>query len=254
MRMVLVGGDLHTEMVKQAGTLKDFKSRQSLGMTPTESSLEFGHVYRKRDQTMHVFLGRVKVPNNERPLFAFAALPTAPSDYATFPELDDLARHEGSHYDHMREERAVAQKWATMTWLERCQWDWYDKSEYLCRQYEDQVPPGYYHHPVDIVLMSSPKMEAEVTEDCAELARQLRENRDAKHKYVNGHGDDLAEVRFMTLHNGGMERDWHVPRNNNWYRLSQMEQQRRERDFKKNVQEECTEARREYQSELRWAS
>lgn len=252
MRMVLVGGDLHTEMAKQGDELKDFKNRQALGMTPTESTLAFGHVYRKRDQSFHVFLGRVKVPGNERALFAFAALPTPPCDHGD--EVLDVDRYSGEHGAHLREEREVHRKWAAMTWLERCQWDWYDRNDYLHRQYPG-VPPDYYNHPVDIVLMSSPKFEAEVTEDCTDLARQLRANDGAKHKYVNGKGEDLSEERFK-LTNGGHERQWMHPRIHgydfSWYRLSYEEQEKREREYKAKVMADVIATRQQFQKEMVW--
>lgn len=199
MRMVLVGGDLHKEMVAQLEDLKDFKRKQASGQTPTEGTLKFGFIYRKRDQSLHVFLGRVKAPGNDKVLFAFARLPESPSAWDDV-DLDDLDRFNGEHGNHMREERDTAKKWDTMTWAERCQWDWYDRNAYLHRQYKDHVEPGYYDHPADIVLMSSPKFKEELVEAATGVAIELRENAEAKHKYVNGKCYDLVTERWRMEH------------------------------------------------------
>lgn len=257
MRMVLVGGDLHKEMVAQAESLKEFQRKQASGAAPTEGSLKFGCVYRKRDGSHHVFLGKVRQPGAEKASFAFVKLPEKPTTYDDM-DLDNLPHHDSEHVKHMREERAIAQKWDTMTWQERCQWEWHDSHDWLQRTYKD-CEPGYYHHPEDIVLMASPKFEEELTEMAMDLARELRENAKAKHKYVNGKGDDLSELRWQKESNGDQERDWHYGYrgggfgfNNDWYRLSHEERQRREREHHAKVLVECLAARAQYQRDLRW--
>lgn len=204
MRMVLVGGDLHKKMVEQAASLKDHQRKQAAGLTPTEGTLQFGHIYRKRDKSLHVFVGRVKTSPEAKTLFAFVQLPTPPHDFG-----DDMDFGDDSHGAHMRAEREVARAWETMSWEERCKWAWYDTNFWTYTQYRDGVPEGYYDHPGDIVLLTSPKFEAEVTDmgDATELAKKLFDNAESKHKYVNGKGDDLAEAEFV-LSNNNHPREW----------------------------------------------
>ena len=256
MRMVLVGGDLHKEMVAQAESLKNFKRDQVAGLTPTEGSLQFGHIYRKRDQSLHLFLGRAKVPGNDKALFAFVKLPSSPPLHEDLTTYDDLGETYSEHAKHQREEHAIAQKWSTMTWEERCQWEWHDSHDWLQRQYKD-VEPGYYHYPEDITLMSSPKFEAEDGEDQA-FATQLRENAGTKHKYVNGKGDNLAEERFKAA-NGGQERQWNYGYSRgagytqDWYRISDEERRkRRETETRKAAQAAYIVYRTGFQREISW--
>lgn len=255
MRMVLVGGDLHKEMTTQAESLKNFKRDQVAGRTPTEGTLQFGHIYRKRDQSIHVFLGRVKVPGNDKVLFAFMKLPTKPNDHEDNDRVDD-ALEEDHWAQHARQERAIAQKWDTMSWHERCQWEWHDSHDWLQSQYKD-CEPGYYHHPEDITLMSSPKFEGEESGDAMLLAEELVINAGAKHKYVNGKGDDLAEERFAAA-NGGQERQWNYGYsrtggyNQDWYRQSDEERKRREAETRKTAQTAYIAYRTGFMKEMTW--
>lgn len=253
MRMVLVGGDLHKEMVEQAEALKESNRRHASGAAPTEGTLKFGCIYRKRDGSHHVFLGRVKQPGAEKASFAFLKLPEAPTVY----EDESVYDRDDEWSKHAREERAIAQKWDQMTWLERCQWDWHDSKDYLQRQYKD-CEPGYYHHPEDIVLMASPKFEEELVEMAVDLARRVRENATSKHKYVNGKGDDLAEERWKRDHNGGEERQWNYGYrrghgyDNSWYTIGDAERKRRDNEARASAQKGYTETRQQFQRELVW--
>lgn len=258
-RMVLVNGDLHTEMIKQAKELKEFKHRQASGQTPTEGSLQAGRVYRKRDQSLHLFLGRVKAPGAEKASFAFVSLPSSPplhEDPRDLEYFDNMCGY-SEHAKHRREERAIAQRWDTMTWAERCQWEWHDNREWLQRQYKDQVEPGYYHRPGDIVLMSSPKFEEEVNAHAPEFAWSLRVNSGCEHKYVNGKGDDLAEEHFKAA-NGGEERQWHYGYrpgrgyDHFWYGLSDPERKKHEKAHRDQVTVEFMKTREGYRSALKW--
>lgn len=259
MRMVLVGGDLHREMTAQAEALKESNRRRASGAAPTEGTLKFGCIYRKRDGSLHVFLGKVRQPGADKASFAFLKLPQSPPLHEDVTRYDDLGEQYSEHAKHQREEHAIAQKWDRMTWQERCQWEWHDSHDWLQRQYKD-VEPGYYHHPEDIVLMSSPKFEEELVEMAQDLARQVRENAGAKHKYVNGKGDDLAEERWKRDHNGGEERQWNYGYrrgygyDQEWYRIGDEERKRRERAARASAQKAYVEARLVFQKELRWES
>lgn len=197
-RMVLVGGELHTEMVKQAETLRDFKRMQASGSLPTENTFKFGHVYRKRDGSRHAFLGRVKVPGNDKVLSAFVVMPEKPEkddDYYTDNAGDERLKQ------FYRIQKSVIAKWDDMTWEERCQWEWQD-SEWLL-QTDGELHPVFEN----IVLMSSPKFEAEDASSALNTwAKQLRTNAGSNHKYVNGYGDDLAESWWLHTFNNGQPR------------------------------------------------
>lgn len=254
MRMVLVGGDLHKEMTARAEVLKESNRKRASGVAPSEGTLKFGCIYRKRDGSLHAFLGKVKQPDVEKHSYAFVKLPERPSDYNDI-ELDDLERFNSEHCNHMREERDIAKKWEQMTWQERCQWDWYDRNAYLYRQYKD-VEPGYYDHPEEIVLMTSPKFEEELVETAHDIAVQLRENAGAKHKYVNGIGVDLAEERWKRDHNDGENRQWNYDYRCDfkWFHIDSKERKRREKEARESAQKSYTATRLAYQKELQWES
>ena len=107
MRMVLVGGDLHKEMVAQLESLKNFKRDQALGRTPTEGTLKFGCIYRKRDGSHHVFLGKVKAPGAEKASFAFLKLPESPPLHEDLTTYDDLGEQYSEHAKHQRDASAT---------------------------------------------------------------------------------------------------------------------------------------------------
>jgi hypothetical protein len=252
MRMVLVGGNIHKEMVEATEALNDFSHKQASGQAPTESSLQFGHIYQKRDKSLHLFLGRVKVPGSTKASFAFVKLPTSPPIYDHI-RTDDLDRYDGIHGEHMREERAIAQRWESMTWQERCQWDWFASNEYLYRQYKD-VTPGYYDRPAKIVLMSSPKFEVEASGPEFGLAEQLKVNIASKHKYVDGNDNDLAEIRWQKDHNNGQPREWncngfHDPE---WFAMNEFKRQKRVNEVYERARKEYASCQAQFQKELVW--
>lgn len=197
MRMVLVGGDLHKEMVSQLENLKDFKRKQASGQTPTEGSFKFGCIYRKHDQSLHLFLGRVKVPGAKKVNFAFVKLPM-PSTIDYSSKLNDPNSTE-TWIEYARAQQAIVKRWDTMTWQERCQWNWYDQHDYM--QILSKEPEfGFFHRSENITLMASPKFEEELAGMELELAEQLKANVMYKHMYVNNKGIDLAIAYNRQVH------------------------------------------------------
>ena len=147
----------------------------------------------------------MNLPGSSKTLFAFAELPTIPRYYDNEPVLTgDAPFDKGQWARH-----DVAKKWDTMTWVERCEWEWYGSSKWLYEKYLE-VEAGYYDHPVDIVLMASPKFELDVGSDAQDVATALLKNVGGVHKYVNGNGNDLTEVAYEA-ENGNIRRrahDW----------------------------------------------
>ncbi len=240
--LVLVGGDLHKDMIEGAQAKKAFEAAADAGLHPTEATLQAGHIYQKKDKTLHLFLGRVRRASISKVFFAFLELPTKPYDWTSL-DLDAFPRD--YVYNRYREEAAVAKKWDSMSWAERCQWSWYDSKKIMQQQYPEAAP-GYYYQPGDIALMSSPKFEADVGVE-QELSERLKINEGAKHCYVNGHGDDLAEDEW--LKNGGSPREWEPRRLWGDRRLT-IEAERRAHYVK--VKEEYINARRKFQTGLEW--
>jgi hypothetical protein len=244
-RLVLVGGELHTTMVKGAAELEAFKAAQASGELPTESTLRFGTIYRKRDKTLHLFLGRVRWPGAPKDQYAFVQLPEPAHDWSHL-DLEGVDKWKF----HYREETDVSKRWNTMSWTERCHWEWYDKHAHLFREYPE-VAPGYYHHPANIVLMGSPKFEAADGQDL-DLARTLQNNEGSKHRYVNGHGDDLAEDAWEAAVGHARELNPRRQHSNRFYDLSVEKQQKVERDFHIKITQEVLANRKTYQDRMVW--
>jgi len=171
MRLVLVGGELHKSMMAGLQEKKDFDLAASSGMHPTEATLQPGHIYRKKDKTLHLFIGRVKRSDVTKSFFAFVQMPEAPRNW---DDVDLDAHYYGNCREEWKAEREIAKKWDSMSWVDRCQWTWYDQREFTQKQYPTATP-GYYHCPGNIVLMSSPKFEADVGEE-VEFAERIRLN------------------------------------------------------------------------------
>lgn len=249
MRMVLVGGALHIEMVEQLKDLKDFKQRQALGQTPTEGSLQFGHVYRKRDQTLHLYLGKVKLPETKKASFAFLELPARPNRHDEL-DFDNCNPGYSQYIPCWRKEREIADTWDTMSVADRCEWDW--KLQYEGERFIGGGARDDYEYCEDIVLMASPKFEAEDSQVDVEFATTVRENANARLKYANSQSDDLAEDAFKAK-NGGINRNWYLERQSGaWYRLERSEQEKLELAYRAKVHREALVSRAQFQSELVW--
>lgn len=190
MRLVIVGGALHTEMAASRAELKNAVERRTQGLAPTESKLKVGHVYEKRDKTIHAFVGRVMAPAAKKPAYAFIQLPVKP--------LKVVSHNSGYDPDpawvkHNEWASSIVDKWDSMSWTERCQWDWFDQHKWYYER------PGVvpYDRSEDIVLMASPKFEFEVADNAQLLVENVRNNVEGRHAYVNGVRDDLSEIHSL---------------------------------------------------------
>lgn len=246
-RMTLVYGDSYNEMLAQDTERKRIEEARALKVTPTESTLQFGHIYQKRDKSLHMFLGKVKAPGANKLAFAFVKMPDRPPFHDNLEALDILGER-SEHTKHLHEEHAVAQKWDTMTWTERCDWWWYGNKEWLHRFYKDQVEPGYYYSLTFITLLSSPKLEEDVGEDVA-FAEVLRKNENAKHHYDNGYGDNLPEKLWEKEHNNGLRRDMTLHVNWNLPAVRRQEIQKQHNDKVKAAE---AQARADFRDRLQW--
>ncbi len=239
-RMVLVGGEMHSEMLRCTEALREAKQQRKSGVAPKQSTFVPGRVYRKRDQSLHVFVGKAKVPDSKKPLFAFVELPEAPDDHAG-EDLDGAEAAVFHYIEVARKEREVAKKWPSMSWLERCEWS--RQARY--------TETTYYE---DIVMLSSPKFDAETSDDCTELVEQFRLNAGSQHKYVDGFRQDLAENRYQKA-NGGQSRVWY-PRAGwddfSWWRRSESERQKITAEQHKKTMAEYIETRAQFQREITW--
>jgi hypothetical protein len=205
-RLVFVGGDLHHKMVENTEALKVQKKNVVL----MDRMLKFGHVYRKRDGFEYVFIGRVKIPGNDRTMTAMMQLPIKPQSYDHL-NLDDDCSYNKQTLVRLRREREVSKNWDTMTIDERCRWDWYDSRAHFYEFYQN-VKPGAYDKPGAITLSQSTKFEAEVDvehpEQYVALAETLLANEGGLHPYCNGYGIDIAEEHWRVNMNDGVARKW----------------------------------------------
>ena len=240
-RLVLVGGELHTSMVEGANDKKEFELAQKSGLTPTEGSLKAGHVYRKKDKSLHLFLGRVKRPGVDKTQFAFMSMP----DLDVKLE-DDYSSADEVYKKWKRKEHELHLKWSALTWRERCQWKWIDKWATL---YEERLQGNPYVSYPHIVFMASPKFEADVSEVEADFFEELKSNKDLNHSYQTSTSwRDLCEE--WKFGKGGRPYtspgyDWRTPRE---------EQERRHREFEEKQKRAYNETRTEYRDALIWVT
>jgi hypothetical protein len=238
-RLTLVGGELHKSMTKGAIDKKDFELAQAAGLTPTEATLQPRHIYRKRDQTLHVFLGKVKRPNCSKTCFAFMKLPTreAPTEPYEQPythgSITDAWR-----IDH-RKGYDTRANWKSMTWRERCTFDW-------VTQYSMYGGARNYENWESIVMMASPKFEADVGELDGEFFEELKANVRGKHAYRTSTGyNDLSEEWRL----GPGARRPHVSSD---YRLSHQEREEALRKGQRQQELDVLNTRKEYRDALKW--
>lgn len=118
-RLVLVGGEQHSEMEKQRdlidGTRAGSKSRGAI----TPSSLVVGHVYAKRSGDADIFLGACTIPTKPgKKVYAFLGNPMRPDFWPTAgcEHYHDewKARAELNNRHHT--------EWETMSWADRIDW------------------------------------------------------------------------------------------------------------------------------------
>lgn len=76
-RLTLVGGELHSQMVEESRKLAEAAAKRAAGESITPGKLQTGHVYRKTvygNDNFYVFVGRVTVLGAKKPLYAFVEL------------------------------------------------------------------------------------------------------------------------------------------------------------------------------------
>jgi len=181
-RLVLVGGALHASMIAGAAGRKASDGARRSGSAPTEGSLRPGHVYRKRDGSLHLFLGRVRLPDSDAIHFAFVQMPVAAA--RAEGELEELEAQgaDVAWLARQRKENEVYAQWDSMTWRQRCDHEWVERHMMRPR----------------VRFMSSPKFEEDVGAVEPDLLDDIRENRSLKHDYVRGAGHhDLIAEHFL---------------------------------------------------------
>lgn len=200
-RLVLVDGDLHSSMVAGANDKKTYEINQSAGLHPTESTLVPGHVYRKKDKSLHAFLGKLKRTGNDKVFYAFIEMPveTAPTEQddrdidenTGWGDADALHRWKSSQ----KYGREIRRKWETLTWRQKCKFAWDDRYNMFRAPNER----NYSLHE-NIMLMSTPKFEADVGELEADLFQEFRDNAKRDHGYVDGNKKSILDSEFKKAH------------------------------------------------------
>lgn len=249
LKMVLVGGTSHAAMLKNMEEMQKRDEAVKTGSALSPDKLQFGRIYAKKDKSIHVFLGKVKLVGAKSPSYATLELPTAPTYY----EESDIPHYGSEFIAEQRELKRVAQSWHNMTWEERTQYAWIDSMKRIYDKYKNSVPEGYYNRHPGIKLTSSPKFESEEGEAVA-IATRAKKNVDGVQPYFNGLGHDLAEDDWARAHNNGHRRDMYDNSRRSWTLLPESEQQRLKREFDFNVkkQAEVNAARIEFNNKITW--
>ena len=192
MHLVLVDGALHKTMAEGARARKESDRAKRAGEQPTVGTLVPGHVYRKKDDSIHVFLGKVKREDSGKILYAFMQMPNVgePQESTPIVETDSV-------WEKQRKYRCeVSRRWATMTWREKCQFAWdddYNKHKHTADQEK-------YIRREAIVLLSSPKFEVDVGVLEKDFFEELKDNPENKHDYTDGFGSSLVRDEFLQAH------------------------------------------------------
>lgn len=244
-RLVLVGGDIHQEMAEQSKQLKKAAQARAAGNAPTAGNMQVNHIYRKRDGSEHIFVGRVKQPGSTKTSFAFVEAPepplhSAPDFYANPPHwLNQDA------INYQKKVDAVGEAWPTMSWADRFEWEQFGKNDYPGRGRQLEK------HYVNIKLVTSPKFEADVGVCDDAVVTSFRDNVGTNHCYVGGVGywHDLAEQHYAQA--VGHSRDSERPQNNSW-NTPYAESQRRQDEWYKKVQHDVKEYREQFQKGMTW--
>jgi len=200
-RLVLLNGELHKSMVEGANDKKKFEANAAAGLHPTENTLVPGHIYRKKDKSLHAFLGKVKRTGIEKTFYAFIAMPEkeAPEeeDDTDIDELDVGGPPAwAEQWKKSRKlDREVARKWDTLTWRQKCKHAWDDSYN----MYRDPKETKYVHHE-GIVLMSSPKFEADVGVLELDFFEEIKSNAQRQHDYMDGNRNSILSAEFKKAH------------------------------------------------------
>lgn len=190
-RLVLVDGELYKDMVAGAHNKKEYENAQSAGLHPTESTLVPGHVYRKKNKSLHLFLGRVKHPFATKAQFAFVEMPAAEDRTGDDPDKYEYADAEWKAARKLENETYT--RFNTLSWRERCEFSWVARWKAIGVHHENP----YTMYP-DIVFMSSPKFEADAGEVEADLFQEIKANKKNQHSYFNQRS--ILEAQFKKAH------------------------------------------------------
>lgn len=244
-RLVLVGGELHKSMVEGASDKKAFELAQAAGLTPSEGSLQPGHVYRKKDKSLHLFLGRVKRPTVDKIQYAFVEMPQREplDDDEAWPDPEcrnDVTDEWKAAY---KRDHEVKRDWSQMTWRQRCDFDWRESHNMWSSCGGEER-----FHCSAIVFMASPKFEADVGEVEADFFEEIKQNKKLQHHYQLSVGyTDLSEEWKLGK---GNRRPYSSP-NVDW-RLPREEQDRRHRAWEKEQHDDIERTHTEYRDALQW--
>lgn len=250
LKMVLVGGTSHAAMLKNMEEMQKREEAVKTGTALSPDKLQFGHIYKKKDETIHLFLGKVKLAGAKSSSYATLELPQKP----TFYRDEEISSCGAEFIKENNESKRIAQAWPNMTWEERTQFAWIDSMKRTYEEYKDSVPEGYYNCYPGIRLTSSPKFESEEGEAIA-LAMVAKKNIDGVQPYYNGLGHDLAEESWAQAHNNGHRRDMYDSSRMTFAHLYESEQRRAKREFDFNLkkQTEIRAARIEFNNtKLTW--
>lgn len=201
-RLVLVGGDMHQTM------LENNLARKRLEKQNKNIVFHEGTIYQKRDKSLVLFLGNVKLDNKS--FFAFVDMPTAPVNY--LDKLSTMEPEDTAYYRFLKQISKIERQWTNMSWLERCEYMWvsyYDSvNEWMSdredgdKQTKRAISNNCWSHHSSIILLSSkPKNIGYLEEDniAHDLANKIRLNVDFKHNYISGLGVDFAHVHWLSL-------------------------------------------------------
>lgn len=200
-KLVLVDGDLHKSMIEGAAEKKASELAHATGKTPTESTFVPGHIYRKKDKSLHAFLGKVKRAGIDKTFYAFIAMPEkTPPEQEDDSDIDDMdvggdpvwqARWKTSR----KHEREVTRKWDTLAWREKCKFAWVDSYS----MYRDPKEPAYVHYE-GIVLMASPKFESDAGSLEQDFYEEIKANDQNRYDYMDGNRNSIISNEFKKAH------------------------------------------------------
>jgi hypothetical protein len=210
---IVVGGRTYVELQR----LQEERDRQNemrmIGLAPSETNLQVGHVYETNSGEFALFLGNVVHSNNTNyKYYAFIAMPNKPHpmrfgngrDY-TLEETREYVQQVNRYYDKQTRELYVENSmlmqqtyfnWDNLSWVERCKVLWDDRSALYAKLYGEKCVN--YVVPTPIKLLSSASSIKSDTGDVVseEFMNEIRRNDECLRKYVNGNDIDMSEKLY----------------------------------------------------------
>jgi hypothetical protein len=213
LELIVVGGRTYIELMRLKEERVQQNNMKSLGLAPSETNLQVGHVYETNSGEFVLFLGNVVHSNNTNyKYYAFIAMPTKPHPVMyddgrayTLEETREYAKLIYLYYDKQIHElyandcmfmQQTYFNWENLSWVDRCKALWDERSALYAELYGEKCVN--YVTPEPIKLLSSASSIKSDTGDVVpeDFMSEICRNDKCLRKYVNGNDIDMSEKLY----------------------------------------------------------